>query len=95
MTNVIKRGGKRQKFVGAKVTRAIEDAAKEAKLSPAKRKELVKEVSEAVIKACKKKRAIKSTAIRKLILSRLERRVKSVASAWRKHERGKKRKKKR
>ena len=94
MVQVIKRSGKRQKFVGAKITHSVEKATKEAKLSPAKRKELVKEVSEAVIKACKKKGTIRSTAIRKLILSRLERRSKSVASAWRKHEKKKKIKKK-
>lgn len=86
---VIKRNGKRQKFSPGKIKHAIEKSAKEAGLSSARRKELLKEVAEPIIKLYKNKR-VKSTILRKSILRRLERRSKSVVSAWRRHEKKKK-----
>ncbi|MBI2043386.1 hypothetical protein HYT25_03285 [Candidatus Pacearchaeota archaeon] len=92
MGTVIKRDGKRQKFSPGKIKKAIEKTAKEAGLSSARRKELLKEVALPIIKLYKNKRA-KSTKIRSAILRRLSTRAKSVVAAWRRYEKRKKRKK--
>jgi transcriptional regulator NrdR family protein len=91
MTQVIKRGGKRQAFSPSKIKNSIKAAAREAGLSRSKIEKLVKEVGDSVVAFYRKKRVVKSTILRKSILRRLERKAKSVASAWRRHE--KKRKK--
>ena len=92
MGQVIKRGGKkRQVFNSAKIRKSIQKAAKDVKFSPTKIKELVKEVSNAVIKQYKGKRVVKSIVLRKSILGRLDRRVKSIASAWKRYEKRRKR----
>lgn len=86
---VIKRDGKAQKFSPSKIKGVIEKSAKEAGLSAARRKELLKDVAEPVIKLYKHKR-VKSTLLRKSILRRLDRRAKSVSAAWRRYERKRK-----
>ena len=92
MGQVIKRGGKkRQVFNSAKIRKSIQKAAKDVKFSPTKIKELVKEVGNAVIKQYKGKRVVKSIVLRKSILGRLDRRVKSIASAWKRYEKRRKR----
>ncbi|MFH1801629.1 MAG: ATP cone domain-containing protein [archaeon] len=91
MTQVIKRGGKRQAFNPSKIRNAIKSAAKEAKLPRAKIQRLIKEVGDSVVDFYKKKRIVKSTVLRRSILRRLERKSKAVASAWRRYERKKKR----
>jgi transcriptional regulator NrdR family protein len=90
MTTVIKKGGRRQAFSAAKIKRSVLKAAKEAKLSKSKAQALVKEVATPVIALCKKKRTVKSSYIRKTLLGRLNRKAKSVVSAWRKYDRRKK-----
>ena len=87
---VIKRGGKTQKFSPGKIKKAIEKTAKDAGLSSAKRKELLKEVALPIIKLYKNKR-VKSTQIRSSILRRLSTRTKSAVAAWRRYEKRKKR----
>jgi transcriptional regulator NrdR family protein len=83
MTTVIKKGGeKRQAFSPAKIKNAINAAAKKAKLSPAKRVKLVKEVADPAIALFKKKRLVKATEIRRSILRRIETRSKATASAF-------------
>lgn len=91
MGQVIKRGGKRQVFSAIKIRKSIQEAGKDARFSPAKIRELVKEVGDAVIKQYKGKRVVKSIVLRRSILGRLDRRVKSVASAWRRYEKRRKR----
>ena len=86
---VIKRGGKKQSFSGSKIKGAIEKAAKDAGISSLKRNELIKEVAVPVIDLYKGKRAVKAVELRKSILKRLERRAKSVVSAWRRYEKKK------
>ncbi|MEK6898104.1 MAG: ATP cone domain-containing protein [Nanoarchaeota archaeon] len=88
---VIKRGGRRQVFSGAKIRRVIQKSAREAGISSAKTKELVKSVGEGVIKYYKNKRTVRATQIRRAILGRLERTAKSVASAWRRYDKKKRR----
>ena len=89
MGYVIKRGGKKQKFIPSKIRNSIKKAAKEARISDTKTKELIKEISEPAINFYKKKRFVKTTELRKSILGRISRRAKSVATAWKKHEKRK------
>lgn len=93
MTHVIKRGGRRQIFSPAKIKSAIKGALKEAGLPKTKVEENVKKVGNAVIDFFKKKRVAKTTDIRRSILGRLGRISKASASAWRRHEKKKRKKK--
>ncbi len=91
MTQVIKRGGiKRQSFSPAKIKNAIRKASKEAGFSKTKIEEIVKKVGNSAIDFYKKKRVVKATAIRKSILGRLGRISKTIASAWKRYEKKKK-----
>ena len=90
MVQVIKRGGRKQKFISAKIKNSIRKAAKGARISPVKTRELVKNVGESVIDLYKRKKLVKTIDLRKSILGRLNRRMKSVASAWKKGEKKKK-----
>ena len=89
MVKVLKKRKKKQTFSPAKLKRSIEKAAREAKSSQAKIKKLIEEVANPVIALTKKKRVIKTTDIRRLLLGRLERRARSVSNAWRKYEKKK------
>lgn len=91
--NVVKKSGKKQKFSKAKLMKSIQDAAKEAGLSPAKRKVLAKEVVDSFVEAAKKKKVMKAVEIRRSVLGRLDRRAKSVSKAWRRYDKKKKAKK--
>jgi len=90
MVQVIKRGGRKQMFMPSKIKNSIMKAARAARISPAKTKDLVKDVGESVIDLYKRKKLVKTVDLRKSILGRLSRRVKSVASAWKKTEKRKK-----
>jgi transcriptional regulator NrdR family protein len=89
MTSVIKRGGKKQEFSPAKIRHAIEKAAKEAKVAPKKAEELVEAIVKPISELAKSKRVIKAVDIRKSVLGRLDRRLKSVASSYRRYEKKK------
>jgi len=84
MVQIIKRGGKRQKFMPEKIKTSIKKAAVKARISPAKTRELVNDVGNSVIDLIKKRKLVKTVDIRRSILGRLNRRMKSVASAWKK-----------
>ncbi|GAH81970.1 unnamed protein product, partial [marine sediment metagenome] len=73
----------KQAFNAAKIKKSIHRAAKKAGFSPAKQRALVKEVGDAVIDLYKKKRVVPTSVIRKSVLGRIDRRVKSVGRAWR------------
>ena len=90
MSTVIKRGGKTQVFSAAKIRRAIQRAAREAKISASATRELIRDVGDAVVKEYRNRR-VRSTELRRSILKRLDRRTKSVASAWRRFDRKRKR----
>lgn len=90
MTKVIKKRGKVQAFIPSKIRRAIDSSARDAKLSLAKRKELIKEVAEPAISFFKKKRVVKTTDIRRSLLRRLNRRSKQTLRAWRKYDKERK-----
>lgn len=87
VSHVIKKGGKKQAFSVAKLRRSVERAAKDAKLKGSKA--LVKEVVDPLVKALKKRKTIKASALRKAMLGRIERRAKAVASAWKRFDRKK------
>jgi transcriptional regulator NrdR family protein len=86
MTTVIKKGGRRQAFIPAKIKKAVERAAKDARLSSAQIKVLVREVAEPVIAFYGKKKTVKAVDIRRALLGRLNRRAKSVVLSWRRYQ---------
>ena len=92
MTNVIKRGGNKQKFSPSKIKKAIASALKEAKVPKAKRDEVVKEVGGAVIALFGKRKLVKTTEIRKAVLTRLARKSKAAVAAWKRGEKKKRKK---
>jgi len=87
MTSVVKRGGRTQKFSPSKIKSAVMGALREAKVPKAKRAKIVREVTGPVIRACKKRKTVKATAIRSLIVPRLRKKSKEGAEAWVKYER--------
>lgn len=86
MGTVIKRDGRRQELSSSKIRRSVQRAAMDAKMSASKIRELVNDVADSVIKQYKEKR-VKSTELRRSILGRLDRRAKTVSSAWRRFDR--------
>jgi transcriptional regulator NrdR family protein len=86
MTNVIKRGGKTQKFSPSKLKKAVMSALKEAKVPKPKRAKIVREVAGPVIKACKGKKTVRGIVIRNDIVKRLRKKCKEGAAAWLKYE---------
>jgi len=90
MTTVIKRGGRKQSFMPSKIKNSIMKASREARVSPAKTRALVNDVGNSVIDLYKRKKLVKVVDLRKSILGRISRRTKSVASAWKKSEKRKK-----
>lgn len=87
VSHVIKKSGKRQAFSVAKLKRAVEKAAKDAKLRGSKAKTLAKEVVDPLVKALKRKKTVRASALRKAVLGRIERRAKAVATAWKRFDR--------
>ncbi len=92
MTQVIKRGGKKEKFNPGKIENALKGAAKKAGFSRGRIEKVVNEVGNAVINFYRKKNIVQTSAIRKSIVGRLDRNFKTVASAWRKQEKKKRKK---
>ena len=91
MVHVIKKRGRKQAFSSAKIRNAVLKSAKDAKLSPAKVKQLVKDVADPVISLAKGKRRVKAADLRRSLLGRLDRRAKSVSNAWRRFDKKKSR----
>jgi len=90
MGQVIKRGGRKQKFMPSKIKNSIMKASRAARISPVKTRALVNDVGNSVIDLYKRKKLVKTVDLRKSILGRISRRVRSVASAWKKVEKKKK-----
>lgn len=84
--NIIKRNGKRQNFSMMKVSRSLEKALKEGKVSAVKRKRLIKEICESLNVGLKGKRVIKAVDLRRMVLRRLERLSKPSLRAWRRYD---------
>ena len=91
MTKVLKKGWKKsQAFSPAKLKKSVEKTAKDAKLSPARRKGFVAEIADPVIALSKKKRTVKATDLRRSLLGRIDRKSKAAGKAWRRYEKKKK-----
>jgi len=91
MGRVIKRSGRRQAFSAAKVRRSVQQAARDAKVSTAKTRELLRDVADSAVNFYKRKRVVKATELRRSILRRLDRRARAVSSAWRRYDRRRRR----
>ena len=91
MANVIKRGGSRERFSPSKIKKSIKSAARDAKVS-AKTKRELEGIAKEVIAKFRNRKLIKTAEIKRAILSKLNKKAKSVASAWKRHEKKKKKK---
>lgn len=86
MTKVIKKGGRKEAFVGAKLKRSIQKSAKEAGLTASEAKALVSEVAGPIITKVRKRKFIKASELRRAVLGKLDKSAKKVAKAWRKYD---------
>ena len=87
MEIVIKKGGKRKEIFNAdKIIKSVANAAKDAKLAPAK---FLKEIAEPTIKYFQKKKIVKTSDIKKSILRKLAKKSKAVLRAWKMYEKKK------
>tara|TARA_Y100000310_G_scaffold13087_1_gene13411 strand:+ start:1329 stop:1601 length:273 start_codon:yes stop_codon:yes gene_type:complete len=87
MVDILKRSGRKQNFSLAKLQKAIDRAAKDAKMPVAKRKELCKEIAEGIKGSLRRKRSISAVDLRRRVLGRLDRRSIATSKAWRKFDR--------
>ena len=94
MATIIKKSGKKEKFIPAKVKKSVEKASKEAKITPVKIREISKEITDSISNLVKRKKIMRASELRKAVLGRLERRAKKAAAAWRKYDKKVKKKKK-
>jgi len=90
MVLVIKKNGRKQSFSVAKLKRSVARAAKEAGLNKTATRKVISKVAGPIIAAVKKKETIKSSALRKSIMAKLNRYSKPTAKVWRGYERKKK-----
>jgi len=87
LKEVIKKGGKKATFRPAKLKRAIQGAAKDAKLPAARVKTVVNKVYRAVMKSLAKRKSAATATLRKRVLGQLDKIEPAAAKAWRKHDR--------
>ena len=90
MVKIIRKNKKIVAFSAAKLKRGILRAGKDAKINAKELKQIVRKVSAPVIRAIRKRRSVKSSAIRKAVLARLDKSYKNIAKAWRKYDKKKK-----
>jgi transcriptional regulator NrdR family protein len=83
MIEVIKNDGTRQPFSERKLRVSIEKAAKEAKVSEARIKQVVSDAASKPLDWSKGRTAIETRAIRETILDRLDAIEPKVSEAWR------------
>ena len=89
MAEVIKRDKKKEPFDESKIRRSIENAARDAKLSDERTKELVDQVLEIFVKKSEKEAEIETNTIREAILKQLDTLEPAVSEAWRKFDQAK------
>jgi transcriptional regulator NrdR family protein len=84
---VIKRGGKKEPFKASKITSAVRDACKDAKVPAKRTKAVVNKVSRPVLKfAAARKLRVRTSDLRKVALKHLDKVEPKAAKAWRKHD---------
>ena len=89
MTKVLKKGRRKQAFRAAKVRKSIANAAKDARVSAARRASLARKLSAHVAKGVKGEKTVRAANIRRAILAHLNKEAKPVARAWITYERRK------
>jgi transcriptional regulator NrdR family protein len=92
MTNVIKKGGGKQRFSPSKLKKSIDWALKDAKVAKKKRDLLVKEVGGEIIALFSKRKLVKTTEIRNAVLKKLVKKSKAAVAAWKRSEKKKRKK---
>ncbi len=90
MSVVIKRNGKQQEFNSNKIKSSIQKSSNDAGISASRTKEILDEVAKPVIDKYQNKK-VKTLYLRRIILRRLDRKSKSVANAWRRYDKKKRR----
>lgn len=83
---VIGRGGKRQPFRAEKIKHAIRLACVDAHVPRARIKRVVSKVSRPVLKFCAKRKAVRTSDIRKKVVAGLRKAEPAAAKAWLKYE---------
>lgn len=84
---VIKRGGKKVPFRASKITGAIRNACKDAKVPAKRTKTVVNKVSRLVLKfAAKRKVVVRTSDLQKVALKHLSKFEPKAAKAWRKYD---------
>jgi len=84
---VIKRGGKREKFRAEKIKKSIRMACREARVSQVLAKKIVSKVSAPVLRFARKRKAVGTAVLRKKTLAGLKRVNSAAARAWLKYDR--------
>ncbi len=87
---VIKRNGTSQTFNPSKIRASIQKSSKDAGISASRTKEILDDVAKPVIDKYKDKK-VKALYLRRIILRRLDRKSKSVASSWRRYDKKRRR----
>ncbi len=83
---VIKRGGKKEPFRASKISSAIRNACKDAKIPAKRTKTVVNKVSRLVSKfAAKRKVKVRTSDLQKVSLKNLSKIEPKAAKAWRKY----------
>lgn len=83
---VIKRDGKKAPFRAAKIVSSIRGACKDAHVPAKRAKTVINKVSRAVLKSVAKRQTVKTTLLKKKLLSVLTKMEPMAAKAWRKYE---------
>jgi transcriptional regulator NrdR family protein len=92
---VIKRGGKREKFRAEKLKKSVRAACKGARIPPARAKKIVSKVSAKVLRFAKTRKAIGTAILRKKTLAALRKTEPAAAMAWLKYDKRRRARRKR
>jgi len=90
MVKVMKKNKKVVAFKAAKIKRSIMRAGRDAKIYPKEVRYIANAISRPVISAMRRRKVVSTAAIRKAVLTKLDRSYKDVAAAWRKYDRRRK-----
>jgi len=90
MTQIVKKNKTTEEFSEDKLRNSIEYASDEAGVEEKRKKEVVDKVSRVIVEMTRKQKEIKSTDLRKRILSELDRMEPSVSEHWRTYDETKK-----
>jgi transcriptional regulator NrdR family protein len=90
LKEVLKKGGKREKFEPEKIKRAINFALEKTELSPEKKKEIFEKVFGQIMEFLKDKREIATVEIEAKILLELDKICPQAAKIWRDYRLAKK-----